>query len=136
MMGHKILIIEDEPDVATYLATLLRTNGYEPEVVTDPNEAFEMLDKVAPELISLDIMMPEKSGLSMYSRLRNETAYKDIPVLIVSGVEAESQFDFRSYVKDESIPEPEHYFEKPIDVERYLSVIAKLLDPKVKSKQE
>ncbi|MFH2055885.1 MAG: response regulator [bacterium] len=126
-MKGRILIIEDEPDVATYLATILRANGYQPQVVTDPNQACAMIKQFKPDLISLDIMMPEKSGLSMYSRLRQEPGYRDIPVLIVSGMTEESQFDFHSLVPDDSIPEPESYFEKPLDVDRYLQVISHLL---------
>ena len=127
-MSYKVLVIEDEPDVATYLATLLRTNGYEPEIVTDPNEAFAMIEKVKPDLISLDIMMPEKSGLSMYTELRQQPAFQDIPVVIVSGVTEESQFDFHALVADDSIPEPDGYFEKPVDVDRYLAAIRSLLN--------
>jgi CheY-like chemotaxis protein len=127
----KVLVIEDEPDVARYLSMVLRTNGFEPYVVTDPREAFAMIESVKPDLISLDIMMPEKSGLSMYSQLRGDSAYRDIPVLIVSGMESERQFDFRAYVADGAIPKPDCYFEKPIDVERFIQVIRKLLESRV-----
>jgi CheY-like chemotaxis protein len=132
----KILIIEDEPDVATYLATILRANGYEPQVVTDPHEALAMIEAVQPDLISLDIMMPEKSGLSMYGQLRHEPAYRKIPVLLVSGMESAQEFDFRKYVPDESIPEPEGYFEKPIDVDKYLKVIGSLLSSPSKAERK
>ena len=126
-MKEKILIVDDESDVATYLATVLRTNGYSPAVADSVDTGLEMAHRLRPDLICLDLMMPRKSGLTMYTRLKKDPVLKDTPILIISGAGQEEGFDFRSYIRDESIPVPGHYMEKPIDIDDYLKVVRRLV---------
>ena len=126
VMTKKILIVDDEADIATYLATILKANGYVPIVAPDPQTALSTVHEIHPDLISLDIMMPKESGIVMYQRLKNDQDTEDIPVIIVSGVEQEGRLDFRSYIPDESIPEPECFMEKPINVDEYIQTIRQL----------
>ena len=126
-MKEKILIVDDESDVATYLATALRANGYSPAVADNVDSGIGMAYKLQPDLICLDIMMPRKSGLTMYTRLKKDPALRDIPVLIISGVGQEGRFDFQSFIEDESIPAPSHYMEKPINIDDYLKVVRRLI---------
>jgi CheY-like chemotaxis protein len=125
-MGANILIIDDEPDVVAYLTAVLQANGYVPYSATDPDLGLEMIRRNRPDLICLDIMMPEKSGISIYIKIKEDIALRDIPVLIISGVARESDFDFRSYVPNQSIPAPDHYLEKPIVLNQYLNIIKDL----------
>lgn len=125
-MSEKILIVEDEQDVATYLATVLRSNGYSPTVADNVDSGIRIAHKMRPDLICLDIMMPRKSGLTMYTHLMKDPALKNIPVLIISGVGHEGGFDFRAYVQDESIPTPSHFMEKPINIDDYLKTVRRL----------
>jgi CheY-like chemotaxis protein len=74
-------------------------------------------------------MMPEKSGISIYTSLKKDSSLRDIPVLIISGVSRQGEFDFRSYVPDTSIPPPAGYLEKPIVVDQYLQLISDLISP-------
>ena len=125
-MSKDILIIEDEPDVATYLATILRTNGYNPVMASDAKNGFLTAKKIRPALICLDIMMPQESGLSLYTKLKQEPATQQIPVMVISGVIQSDDFDFHSYIPDESIPLPDCFMEKPIDVEKFVKIINEL----------
>jgi len=133
-MAKKILIVDDEPDITTYLAAILETQGYSPVMATDVDTGWNLVRKLKIELICLDIMMPRESGISMYVRLRQDSVLKDIPVVIVSGVGEKGNFDFRSYVPDTSIPAPDHFFEKPVNVEEYLRVVGRLVSGKGKTK--
>lgn len=126
-MAYKILIVEDEHDIGTYLATVLRANGFDPTVAGDAESGLQIARRVRPDLICLDIMMPKESGISMYSRLRQDRELKDTPVIIISGAGQNGTFDFRSYVTDETIPEPDHYLEKPVSAERYIAVVNEIL---------
>ena len=128
-MSIKILIIDDEPDVVMYLVTVLKANGFEPLSSTDPELGLQLAAKEKPDLICLDIMMPEKSGISIYIRLKKDRQLRKIPVLIVSGVSQEKDFDFRSYVADKSIPPPERYLEKPIVIDQFLQIVKDLTSP-------
>ena len=125
-MAKKILIVDDESDITTYLTMVLKANGFVPTVARDAQVALGMTHEIQPDLISLDIMMPKESGIAMYKRLKNDPKTEGIPVIIVSGVGQEGEFDFRSYVPDESIPEPECFMEKPIDVDEYIRTIRQL----------
>jgi len=125
-MSAKILIIDDEPDIVTYLVAVLKSNGYTPSSTTNPNLGLEMAAEIKPDLICLDIMMPEKSGISIYTRLKKDRLLGRIPVLIISGVSRAGEFDFRSFVSDKSIPPPEGYLEKPIIIDQYLRLIREL----------
>ncbi len=125
-MDKKILIIEDEPDIMTYLQTILEANGYEPYVASGVQDAWDLMKEVQPDLICLDIMMPEETGISFYTRLRDESKYDRIPVMVISGVIQKGEFDFRSFVPDEKYPPPEHYMEKPIKVDDFLNKVEKL----------
>ena len=122
-MAKKILIVDDESDITTYLSMVLKAHGFIPTVARDAQTALGKTHEVQPDLISLDIMMPNESGIAMYKRLKKDRKTERIPVIIVSGVGQKGEFDFRSYVPDESIPEPECFMEKPIDVDEYIRII-------------
>jgi len=132
-VGARVLIVDDEPDVATYLATVLRAHGHRPEVAGSVEEGFTRLDEALPDLICLDIMMPKESGISMYARLKRESRTRSIPVLVISGVATAGQFDFRAYLPDESIPPPEQFLEKPVAVEEFVAAVARLAVPRSSS---
>jgi CheY-like chemotaxis protein len=135
-MARKILIVEDESDIATYLATVLRANDFSPTVALDAQSALDMVNETHPDLISLDIMMPKESGIAMYIQLKKSQATDNIPVIIVSGVAQDGGFDFRSYVPDESIAEPECFMEKPIDVDEYIKTIQQLTSSKQSTRSQ
>jgi len=125
-MNPRILIIDDEPDIVAYQVAVLESNGFIPLSTTDPVLGLKMAAEEHPDLICLDIMMPEKSGISIYTKLKKEKSMKGIPVVIVSGVSRAGEFDFRSFVPDKKRPAPEGYLEKPIVIDEYLRLIRDL----------
>ena len=126
-MGARVLIVDDEPDVATYLATVLRARGHTPVVAGSVRAGYELLSEALPDLICLDIMMPRESGISMYIRLKEDSDTEPIPVIVISGVVPEGGFDLRSYVKGKSVPPPECFLEKPVDVEEFIATVERLV---------
>ena len=126
MAAKKILIIDDEPDVVAYLTAVLESNGYKSYSAADIKKAMDLVQKVSPDLICLDIEMPKETGISLYIKLQQEKELKHIPVMIISGIIDSDKFNFRSYVKDESIPEPECFMEKPIDIKSFIWNIEQL----------
>jgi CheY-like chemotaxis protein len=127
MSSKKILIIDDEPDVVAYLKVVLESNGYEFYSADNIKSAESLVKDIRPDLICLDIVMPKETGISFYIKLRREKVFKKLPVIIISGIVEKEKFNFYSYVKDESIPPPEFYMEKPINVEKYLQKIKELI---------
>lgn len=130
-MPKKILIVDDEHDVSTYLATILTENGYDPVVAESSRSGLELARKELPDLICLDIMMPAESGLTMYMKLKKSKLLKKTPVIIVSGVEKTGESDFRETLTEETLPQPEFFFEKPIDIDSFLEAIKGLIGPRV-----
>jgi CheY-like chemotaxis protein len=125
-MSCKVLIVDDEPDVAAYMAAVLRASGHSSMIAHSVDEGLASLKESRPDVICLDIMMPKESGVSMYIQLKQNDDTKDIPVIVISGVELEGQFDFGSYMPDESLPPPESFMEKPIKVEEFVATIERL----------
>jgi CheY-like chemotaxis protein len=80
-MTKKILIIDDEEDVRTYLNSLLTNNGYHTKVAENGEDGFRKLTEFLPDLIILDIIMPNQSGVGFYRKLKKSEVHKDIPQL-------------------------------------------------------
>jgi CheY-like chemotaxis protein len=121
MAGNKkILIVDDEEDIRTYLSTLLEDNGYDTLLARDGEEAFRQVETHSPDLITLDISMPEKSGIKFYRDLRANDRWKGIPIVIVTGVSE----DFRKFISSRhQVPPPEGYLSKPINPEEILELV-------------
>jgi len=122
--GKTILVVDDEPDIVSYITTLLEDNGYKTVSAADGVQAMEKIKEHRPVLICLDISMPEKSGVGMYRELRESSEYKDLPIIVVTGL---SQ-DFEKFIKTRrQVPPPTDYVSKPIDKDELLSKIKKAL---------
>ena len=82
----KILVIDDEPHVVTYIKTLLEDNGFDTATAANGREGMEVAKEYKPDLVCLDITMPEQSGISFYRDLRDDPQLAKVPVLVVTAV--------------------------------------------------
>ena len=115
-----ILVVEDEPDTVTYLSTLLEDAGYNTVAAEDGDQALEKVRSSRPDLITLDITMPNKSGVRFYRDMKESNQWKSIPIIIVTGISS----DFEKFISTrQQVPPPEGYVSKPIDKEQMLSLI-------------
>jgi CheY-like chemotaxis protein len=118
-----ILVVDDEPDVTVYLQTLLEDNGYAVVVAQDGAEALEKVQEARPDLVTLDITMPEKSGVRFYRDVKENNDLKNIPIVIVTGISK----DFERFISTrKQVPPPEGYVSKPIDRDEILELAKKL----------
>ena len=125
MSDKRILVIDDEPDVVTYLTTLLEDNGYATISAKDGVEGLEKVNSEMPDLILLDITMPEKSGVRFYRDVRENDELKSIPVVMVTGVMPQ----FEKFISTRrQVPPPDGYISKPVDSEKLLGKIKELLE--------
>lgn len=81
-----LLIVEDTEETATFLSQILEDHGYRYEVARNGVEAISALRESPPELVLLDIMMPEKSGIHVFREIKSNPDLKDIPVVVVTGL--------------------------------------------------
>jgi CheY-like chemotaxis protein len=125
MAGPKcILIVDDEQDIRTYLSTLLEDQGYETIQAKDGGEAMQKMREASPDLITLDISMPEKSGIRFYREIRMDERWKHIPVIVVTGVSE----DMKTFISSRhQVPAPEGFVSKPIDQKEILDFVRSLL---------
>ena len=123
-MKKTILVVDDEPDVVTYLCTLFEDNGYDTLRAINGIEAFEMAKSLRPNLITLDMTMPEQSGVRTLRELKSEPGLAQIPVVIVTGI-GESMNSFIQKIP--RFPRPEGFIAKPIQQDVLLDLVAQLL---------
>ncbi len=128
-MAKKILVIDDEQDMIVFLTALLEDSGYEVITATDGEEGLDKVKSEKPDLISLDLLMPNKTGIKMYRELRKDPDVGSTPVIMVTGFGSYDvpSMDFKEWLKQRAIKEPEAYIEKPVDKEVLLSEIKKAL---------
>ncbi|HSK10662.1 MAG TPA: response regulator, partial [Vicinamibacterales bacterium] len=102
-MPATVLVIDDEPDVQIYLSTLFEKEGLHVETAGDGEEGFARALAVKPDLIFLDILMPRKTGIMLYRRLKKEAALAGVPVVILTGLAQYRTFFAQDF---EQVPHP------------------------------
>lgn len=130
-MRQKVMIIDDEPDIRIYLAAAAEDNGFEPLIFGAEETVIKIIADNKPDLIVLDIMMPMRSGISIYKEIRTSPSLKHIPIILISGMVGMSDFmknDFYKLIGDDRIPPPDGFIEKPIDIDLLFKQIKTLLD--------
>lgn len=124
-----ILVVDDEPDVVTYLCALFSENGYDTMSANDGEQAAQRLAEKRPDLISLDISMPTKTGVKFYRELKDNPDTRGIPVVIVTAITGygDDKEAFKNFISTrKQVPPPEGFVSKPIDQDLLLETVAKL----------
>ena len=80
----RVLVVDDDPEIVTFLATLLELEGIESQVATSAAAALSMIDRGLPNLVLLDIAMPDRDGLDLCRALKKDPRTRDVPVFVVS----------------------------------------------------
>jgi len=80
----KILVVDDEPDVTALVAYHLKAKGFEVTVVNDPNASVGMARTFLPDLVILDVMMPDLNGIQICRMLRADPKLKKVPVIFLT----------------------------------------------------
>lgn len=125
-----ILVVDDEQDIVTYLTTLLEDNGYETMSAGNGNEALKKIGERRPDLITMDMSMPEKSGIKAYQEVRDNDEYKDIPVLVVTGITgyANDPKVFEKFISSrKQFPPPNGFIAKPLDRDELIAKVKEIL---------
>ncbi|NQT15281.1 MAG: response regulator [Planctomycetes bacterium] len=126
----KVLVLDDEPHVVTYLETLLQDNGYETVSASNGKEGFEKVKSEKVDLVCLDISMPEESGVRFYRNLKEDPELSPIPVVVVTAVTGcgGDPEPFKRFLSTrKQVPPPDGFLSKPIDRQEFLDTLAKIL---------
>lgn len=123
-MKKRILIVEDETDPKRFLELLFNEYGFETATASDGREALSMVKSFKPDIVTLDIIMPEESGVKFYRDLKKDSEYADLPVIIVTGITRYKDLFKRDFA---TMPRPFAFIEKPIDSDELLNKVREAL---------
>jgi CheY-like chemotaxis protein len=121
--GYKILVVDDEPDVLTYLTAVLEDDGAAVVQAIDGGQALELARKEKPDLITLDLSMPGFDGGQVFEVLRKDPELSTVPVCIITG-----KPELRRLIYDRPVPPPEGYLDKPVSQQVLLLNVRKILE--------
>lgn len=116
MMTKKIMIVDDDPAITKYLDTIFKDNGYDTCIATDGKNAVDVYRKEAPDLITLDLEMPEEWGPRFFRKISKAKDFHT-PVIVISGLSSMKY----------SIPKAAASFGKPFDPQAVLAKVEELL---------
>jgi CheY-like chemotaxis protein len=124
-----ILIVDDEPDVRQYLAAILEDAGFNVVTACDGEEALQLIRQDKPDFISLDLIMPRKSGHKLLYELRKDKYLSRIPVLIVTAHARDElgKGELKDLMENRIMSGPGTYLEKPVDPGNYVRSIQRAL---------
>ena len=147
-MAKQVLIVDDDRNAVKFLSAVLEEHGYDPVPAYDGNEGLRKVEQAKPGLIVLDVMMPKKSGFVLFKQLKRDERYKDIPILMLTGVsgmieELENRGDESSEkpydslrealkrtiqdLRGEGLVRPEMFVDKPIDPDSFVVKVRELI---------
>jgi len=132
MSSRNALVIDDEPDMTTYLATLLADNGWTVRTANSAAEGLALAKQQVPDIVLLDLMMPERGGLSMLIELRKTDATSAVPIVVVSGMQDTLTGDYgdiHTFLKRMKHRQPDAFLDKPIDPDGLLKTLDELTSP-------
>ncbi|HKL01682.1 MAG TPA: response regulator [Desulfotignum sp.] len=127
-MCKKVLVVDDDPDVRSFVVTVLEENQFTPLVACDGVEGLEMIQKETPDLVILDVLMPKGSGIRLYHHLKTDDTLKAVPVIMFTGIALRSFLKSQKALeefKGEKVPEPDIYLEKPVEPQDLVDAIKK-----------
>ena len=147
-MAKQVLVVDDDRNTVKYLSVLLGEHGYETVSACDGAEGLEQIKRAKPDLVVLDVMMPKKSGFTLFKQLKKDPRYKDIPVLMLTGVSGvldemeshkeeatERPYDslreaLRKKIQEmhqEGLLAPEMFMDKPVDPDSFIAKVQELI---------
>ncbi|MGK7313520.1 MAG: response regulator [Candidatus Longimicrobiales bacterium M2_2A_002] len=125
----RVLVVDDEPNVRLYLAQILQDAGFRVETAADGEEALTKIRADPPDFISLDLVMPRKSGHKLLYELRRDRELAEIPVLIVTAHARDElgEGELGDIVESRVISGPGVYLEKPVRPIDYVRAVQRSL---------
>ncbi len=121
-MGEKILCIEDEPQMIDLIRLILGNEGYEVIGAEGGQKGLELMRQEKPDLILLDLMMPEMDGGDVFHRMKEEIELRDLPVIVVTAKAA--QIDQVLWI---NVAKVDDYVTKPFGPRELVDSVKKVL---------
>jgi DNA-binding response OmpR family regulator len=124
MEAGTILVVEDEPDVATVVRVALEMEGLEVHVTGSFRQALAALRQARPGAVVMDVLLPDGSGLTLLRRLRGDLGLSDVPVVMLSAISPNDDL-WRDRESDQWGWDA--YIQKPFDPNEIAATVHKLV---------
>ena len=129
MAKATILVVDDDEDIRLAVQALLESSDYKVETAATKEEGLEKFTTVKPDLAILDVMMVSwQDGFELARELKKDPDLKNVPILMLTGVENKTGFEFKSAAGDEEWLPVEGFLDKPVEPEVLLAEVEKLLN--------
>jgi CheY-like chemotaxis protein len=103
--GEQVVMIDDDPAFLDIMARTIRAEGYEVHTASDAENGWRLIQSVKPDVITLDLLLPDQHGWILFERIKEDPDVRDIPVIVVSMIEERKRFNRQL---------PEEYLTKPV----------------------
>ncbi len=121
-MAKKILVVDDEKDIVRVLEAILTSNGYDVITAYDGKDGLKKAKEGRPDLIVLDILMPEVDGVAMGAALRSDADLKDTPIIFLTCLVEKDEVKDKGHIIAGAV-----FLAKPFEKNEILSTIKKIL---------
>ena len=131
MAKAKILIADDDEDIRESVQAILESRQYEVVTAADRIEGMDKIKTEKPDLVILDVMMSTwQDGFEMARELKNDPQFKEMPILMMTGVKEQTGMDFKSSAGDPTWCPVEGFLDKPVTPDILITEIERLLSKK------
>ena len=120
-MAKKIMVVDDEPDILITVGQMLEISGYEVIKATDGKDCLNKLNQVIPDLVLLDIMMPETSGWDVAAKIKENPKWKHIPIVFLTAKGDTLSIGMGNMASEDYIVKPFDINDLKIRVEKVLN---------------
>src|SRR4030067_3768729 len=125
MRGKKILLVDDDADFVEAIKIILENKSYDVSVAHDGKEGLKKVETEKPNLIILDVMMPEMDGYEVCAKLKADPQYEHIPILLLTAVG--EAITTTKYTREMGMKmEADDYIPKPVELMELVERVEKL----------
>jgi CheY-like chemotaxis protein len=127
-MAKTILVVDDEPDAIAFVKEVLEGEGYQVNSAPDGSKGLSKMRARKPDLVILDVQMPEMDGFEVFQEMKKSKDLKAIPVIMLTGIKDKLGIGFSAGdMKDYMGQQPDDYVEKPVDPAKLIATVEKTL---------
>lgn len=117
-MAKKVLVVDDDLPILRLLEITLSRAGYEVVKATDGLQGLQMLQEESPDVVLLDIVMPRMDGYEMLRRMRADSSFSDLPVIVLTALDTDAH--------EGRITDVTAHVTKPVAVDQLLDLVAQV----------
>ena len=113
----KILVVDDEKEICSLVENVLSGEGYQVFKANKCDEVLSRLDEISPDLILIDVIMPEMSGIELCEKIKENPLFENVPVLMMTG------YDNEERKADSYASGANNFIAKPFNIKELVSII-------------